>query len=448
MYCVTRRITWTPNKTNTYDVQQRTAQSLQQLSFHFRRHEQLKGFIKKAEYNIDSCSMAKDHGFLIQTKTNVMHSTTENKSISIENADCQLGVIATCIILTSEKKIAATQKFLLGVIIFMSLIYALNPYLARYMYSESGMPFTPAGCFPTNIAGGTTNSGPGNSSAGVGAGLTNYRISPLCASTTYWVFSIIVQLLATMHGLMNLFVMFGMALCGAISMKRKELMLKECGILLQRQTVADKDDENRTVSYPAAISLMDTGNATAWTALRNLLLDFGITYQKRQMAAVTMIVLFLLLGIIVYINVLFDANGVASITPIDRYLLISQTSIILIFISETLLKMLWAGDGANSQTSVHLSALSEQRLTIINETGQKTIKSGQEQATETHNMLMGLHAIEGVAESLTTQNILYPITMFGVKADRRLLTAIGSALVTGISLIARELAAREGAEGK
>ena len=64
-----------------------------------------------------------------------------------------------------------------------------------------------------------------------------------------------------------------------VHFRRKALVLKEVGNLLQPQHMRDPANKNVMNLYPPAISFTQMGNAQQWIKLRNVVIDLGSTFE-------------------------------------------------------------------------------------------------------------------------------------------------------------------------
>lgn len=454
----------------------RCSEDLRHSYFYFKNAQQFEGFIEKSEYDVTKCTHAQSLGYgdsirkiPINPSASVPVSAPESSSRGREGGpdavavaenvngnalhesrkgleekenegasprdnkeddyaiQATLGVLAFYIVLVSEKKIQPSlEKLSYFMKVFVFVINGIGPIIrGTYTYN----PFTSAGCVIGKDWRGATDGG-NYTEPGVSA----WRASPeLCNSNVYYGFSVAQIVLVAFVVSLNLSMTLGVIMCAAVTLRRKSLMLKETGLLIERTSVLAQGQKSTFITLPPALLLSEGTNASCWNSLRKILLDFGINYQRRQNTSIGILVISMILMLLAVILINIDRQSSVYVFSSAGSLHISVVAFTALFgISFSLGIMLIEGDTANKQTNVHLNALSSQRVALLNEIALKLETMNIDSTgMDVQRVLMGLHSIESVSDSLTHQDRLYPISILGIRADKKLLITI---LSVGISL--------------
>jgi hypothetical protein len=224
---------------------QRCGHSMEELKLYFRRSEQLRGFVAKAQYDTTQCSNARLRNFHVVESKKVKISN----AVTVEAASTPVGSLAVSIILAVEKMIEPQLKFFKGVNFVIQVCFITTPFIARAIFAENHNPFTSAGCLPPKSAAldyvGLLFGKNATSDALIASrhaqelnittdSTTYLWQSPYCGYTAYAAATIISQIFLVVSAWLNLFVILSILLSGAVTFRRKELYLKEVGILVQR----------------------------------------------------------------------------------------------------------------------------------------------------------------------------------------------------------------------
>jgi hypothetical protein len=364
--------------------------------FVFSNDSQLEGFLKFTKIDLSDPHLGKLSG-------SSSDAIIKRRSKCGKYPEISVGVIASAILYSSERKTSALKKQFLYVNGVVYLMILITPLVARGVYA--GNALAAASCIDIHE---------GEESLTV------------CASA--WAgFDIIFNLLVIS---IQFLIFMLITTAAAVSFLRRHIILSECGNLIRIY-------RNENSKHPPTVKLDLYDNFFAWDLLRKSLVAFGSNYHQRLDVGCGMVILdgFILLALGIY------ALLSLSFTKTETFIVTATVLTSTIWVVVTFSKLLDAGEAANAEHDLHLNYLMHQRFDIL-----RTAR-GQENEINyliSHNHVASIDCLE---KSLENQYRLHPIKILGLTANRALFVRIFSLTLPLASYLARLFSIRLGYGG-
>jgi len=145
----------------------------------------------------------------------------------------------------------------------------------------------------------------------------------------------------------------------------------------------------------------------------------------------SVVIAFIVVFQIITAVVQFDTSySLLFLSSVDAMLLTTESVLVIVYVVVLLTIMLYAGDAANRQSVVHITALSDQRLDMLSD-----FESSDYTSDDMNHLSVRMQSLESVNFSLVNQDRLYPIKLLGMRADKTLLTAVASVFISIASIV-------------